>query len=132
MHELPCRPCVVVSVEYRFPTQKNGRAASTLIHALVSGVVSLLVQIVLVIAVVFTYPLQIYPAIDILEQLFFASRTLNRILGSLRPNSHRTRTHNASKLDLLLSVGVFTQLASNTKGKMNQFACVRCCIARPV
>ncbi len=32
------------------------------------------------------------------------------------PNSHRTRMRNASKWDLLLSMGVFTQLASNIKG----------------
>ena len=42
---------------------------------------------------------------------------------SFRPNSHRTRMHNASKWDLLLSMGVFTLVPSNIKGKMFQFAC---------
>ncbi len=40
----------------------------------------------------------------------------------LRPNSHRARMHNASKWDLLLSMGVFTLHANNIKGKMFQFA----------
>ena len=45
------------------------------------------------------------------------------VLG-FRPFSHRTRTCSANKWDLLLSMGVFTLLASNIKGKMFQFACV--------
>ena len=43
----------------------------------------------------------------------------------LRPNSHRMRTRNTSKWDLLLSMGVFTLLASNIKGKMFYIICVR-------
>ncbi len=45
---------------------------------------------------------------------------------SLRPNSHKTRTRNASKWDLLLSMGVFTLVASNIKGKTFQFVCAWC------
>ncbi len=56
---------------------------------------------------------------------------LARCGQALGPNSHKTCTRNASKWDLLLSMGVFTLLASNIKGKMFQFACTNR-VARPV
>ena len=43
----------------------------------------------------------------------------------IRPNSHRTRTRKASKWDLLLSMGVFTLLASNIKGKTTRPVWIR-------
>ncbi len=44
-------------------------------------------------------------------------RVAQRVPESVNGNSHRMRTRNASKWDLLLSMGVFTLLVSNIKEK---------------
>ncbi len=52
------------------------------------------------------------------------------LVESTRPHSHRTRTRNASKWDLLSSMGVFTLHTSNVKGFAFEFAWA--CVPRPV